>query len=98
MAVDGLDGSFIQDIDLEADFGWTSTQSTVRWWPTFNNDGTLEVFAAGGHAEYPAIENNYGAAYMISWGEGQGSWTMFQHDSGAQPVFATTACYRKKSP
>jgi hypothetical protein len=38
-------------------------------------------FAAGGYAEYPAIENNYGRVYMVSWGEGNGpDWKMFRRD------------------
>jgi len=53
----------------------------------FNNDGLLDVFSAGGHAGYPDIENNYGAAYMVSWGEGNGpDWKMFRRD------YFRTAC------
>jgi len=98
IAVDGLDGSFIQDIDLEADFGMDFHAEHGPLVADFNNDGTLEVFAAGGHAEYPAIENNYGAAYMISWGEGQGSWTMFQHDPWRTACLCNDSLLQEEEP
>ncbi|MBK5286540.1 MAG: T9SS type A sorting domain-containing protein, partial [Bacteroidia bacterium] len=35
----------------------------------------------GGHAEYPAFQNDFGRAYMIKAGKGHGpDWLMFQHD------------------
>lgn len=47
----------------------------------FNNDGILDAFVAGGHAEYPEVENNFGRVYMVSWGEGNGpEWKMFRRD------------------
>ena len=47
----------------------------------FDNDDTLDVFIVGGHAEYPNFQNNFGRAYMISAGKGNGpNWLMFQND------------------
>lgn len=47
----------------------------------FNNDGILDAFVAGGHAEYPDVENNFGRVYMVTWGEGNGpEWKMFRRD------------------
>ncbi|MFN3939513.1 MAG: T9SS type A sorting domain-containing protein, partial [Chitinophagales bacterium] len=78
----GESGNFIQQIDLLADYGAENFE--VEHGPLiadFNNDGTLDVFVAGGHAEYPAIENNFGRAYMVSWGDGNGpDWKMFRRD------------------
>ena len=46
----------------------------------FDNDGTKDVFIAGGHGVYP-FSNNFGRAYMLSIGQGHGpDWLMFQHD------------------
>jgi len=82
IALSGEDGAFIQDINLRADFG--ADDYDAEHGPLiadFNNDGILDVFVSGGHAEYPAIENNYGRAYMVSWGDGNGpDWKMFRRD------------------
>lgn len=82
IALRGENGNFIQQIDLQADFG--KDDFDAEHGPLiadFNNDGILDVFVAGGHAEYPEIENNYGRAYMISWGDGNGpDWKMFRRD------------------
>lgn len=81
ISLNGNDGSLIRNIDLEADFGMDFDVQHGPLVADFNNDGVLDVFAAGGHAEYPAIENNYGGAYMVSWGEGNGpEWSMFRRD------------------
>lgn len=47
----------------------------------FDNDDSLEVFIVGGHAEYPAFQNDFGRAYMITAGIGSGpDWLMFQQN------------------
>lgn len=80
-SLNGNDGSLIRSIDLESDFGIDFDAEHGPLVADFNNDGILDVFAAGGHAEYPEIENNYGGAYMVSWGEGNGpEWRMFRRD------------------
>ncbi len=60
----------------------------------FNADGKLEIFFVGGWAEYPDIENNYGRAYMINAGTGNGpDWTMFRRDAARNavlPIMATS--------
>ena len=87
ISLNGDDGSFIRSIDLQADFGMDFDAEHGPLVADFNNDGWLDVFAAGGHAEYPEIENNYGGVYMVSWGAGNGpDWTMFQRD------YRRTAC------
>lgn len=47
----------------------------------FNGDDSLDVFIVGGHAEYPAFQNDFGRAYMMTVGKGSGpDWLMFQRD------------------
>jgi outer membrane protein assembly factor BamB len=81
IALAGESGEFIQSIDLQTDFGDVFGVEHGPLIADFNDDGILDVFAAGGYAEYPAIENNYGRVYMVSWGEGNGpDWKMFRRD------------------
>jgi outer membrane protein assembly factor BamB len=81
-ALNGNDGSLIWSVDLadhygNADFALDHAPLVAD----FDNDDTLDVFIVGGHAEYPAFENNFGRAYMISAGKGNGpDWLMFQND------------------
>ncbi|MBK8681203.1 MAG: FG-GAP-like repeat-containing protein [Chitinophagales bacterium] len=78
----GENGAFIKNIDLKADFG--DDDFELEFAPLiadFNNDGILDAFVAGGHAEYPDVENNFGRVYMVTWGEGNGpEWKMFRRD------------------
>ena len=77
----GDDGSEIWSLDLQAHYGLPFEIDHAPVIADFDSDGTIDIFLVGGHAEYPAIENNYGRGYMISAGTGTGpSWTMFQHD------------------
>ena len=81
-ALNGSRGNLIWSMDLRADYD--SSNFGLEHGPLvadFNNDDTLDIFVVGGHAEYPAIQNNYGRAYAIKAGKGHGpDWTMFQHD------------------
>ena len=58
----------------------------------FNNDDSLEIFIVGGYSEYPAFQSNYGRAYMITAGKGNGpDWLMFQHDIRRQSSLCENA-------
>lgn len=82
IALRGENGNFIKDIDLKAAYGDADFElESAPLIADFNNDGTLDAFVAGGHAEYPDIENNFGMAYMVSWSNGNGpDWKMFRRD------------------
>jgi hypothetical protein len=47
----------------------------------FDKDGKMDVFVVGGHAEYPDFYKNFGRAYLLTIGKGNGpDWLMFQND------------------
>jgi outer membrane protein assembly factor BamB len=82
IALNGSTGTLIWDIDLQAHFGPDDFE--IDHGPLigdFDNDGLLDAFVVGGHAEYPAIENNYGRAYAVSLeNEGGPDWPMFRRN------------------
>jgi outer membrane protein assembly factor BamB len=82
-AVKGTNGISIWSVDLAADYG--DDMFVLDHAPViadFDNDGTLDVFIVGGHAEYPDIENNFGRAYALDIGKGEGPpWLMFQQNT-----------------
>ena len=83
ICVDGKTGTEIHKIDLAADYG--KTPFDINHQPLiadFDGDGTLDAFVVGGYGvSSPTIENNYGRAYMVSLGIGNGpDWLMFQRD------------------
>lgn len=82
IALNGNDGSVIWDVDLQAHFG--SNEFDIDHGPViadFDNDGFLDAFVVGGHAEYPAVQNNYGRAYAVSLeNTGGPDWPMFRRD------------------
>jgi outer membrane protein assembly factor BamB len=81
IVLSGDDGSVIWSLDLAAHYGKAFEIDHAPVIADFDGDGTLDIFLVGGHAEYPAIQNNYGRGYMISAGTGNGpDWLMFQHD------------------
>ncbi len=81
-ALNGNNGSQIWTVDLAAHYG--NAAFAIDHAPLvadFDNDDTLDVFIVGGYAEYPAFQNNFGRAYLISAGKGNGpDWLMFQND------------------
>ncbi len=81
-ALRGRDGHELWTVDLAADYG--DARFGLDHAPViadFDDDGGLDVFIVGGHAQYPEIENGFGRAYALSIGRGAGpSWLMFQHD------------------
>ncbi len=91
MALNGNNGSRIWSVDLAAHYG--NTAFAIDHAPLvadFDQDDSLEVFIVGGHAEYPAFQNNFGRAYMITAGKGNGpDWMMFQRDIRRQSSMCT---------
>jgi hypothetical protein len=82
IALNGSRGNELWTVDLQAHFG--PDEFDIDHGPVvadFDGDGFLDVFLVGGHAEYPAIENNYGRAYAVSVNNGTGpDWPMFRRD------------------
>ena len=82
IALNGNNGTLIWLKDLAAhygnpDFGFDHAPLISD----FDNDDSLDVFIVGGYTEYPAFHNNYGRAYMITAGKGNGpDWLMFQRN------------------
>lgn len=80
-ALSGNNGNLLWTVDLAAHYGADFDIDHAPLIADFDGDGLLDVFIVGGHTSYPDIENNYGRAYMISIGAGNGpEWLMFQHD------------------
>jgi hypothetical protein len=82
IALMGNNGTLIWSYDLAAHYG--NSDFGIDHAPLisdFDNNDTLDVFIVGGYSEYPAIQNNFGRAYMLTAGKGNGpDWLMFQHD------------------
>jgi outer membrane protein assembly factor BamB len=98
IALDGLDGSAIMALDLADHYGnplFALDHAPVI--SDFNQDGLLDIFIVGGYGTFPDIENNFGRAYMITVGPGNGpDWLMFQRDIRRQSSlcpFETTAVH-----
>ncbi|MCX6310824.1 MAG: FG-GAP-like repeat-containing protein [Bacteroidetes bacterium] len=81
-ALNGSRGNLLWNINLRTDYGDSSY--SLEHGPVisnFRNDDTLDVFVAGGYANYPNIQTDFGRAYAIKIGKSPGpAWTMFQHD------------------
>ncbi|MGD0712153.1 MAG: T9SS type A sorting domain-containing protein, partial [Bacteroidales bacterium] len=82
IALNGNDGSLIWTINLAADYGdslFSFDNAPIV--ADFANDDSLGIFIVGGHGEYPAFQNDFGRAYMLSAGKGNGpAWSEFQKD------------------
>jgi len=81
IALKGSSGDTIWTYDLEAHYGQTFEIDHGPIIADFDNDGKLDMFLVGGHAEYPNIQNNYGRGYALRIGDGFGpAWPMFRRD------------------
>jgi len=83
IALSGNNGNLIWNISLRAHYG--GDEFEIDHGPLisdFDNDGLLDIFVVGGHAEYPAVQNNFGRAYAITLESSivDEGWTMFRHD------------------
>ncbi|MBL0176408.1 MAG: VCBS repeat-containing protein [Ignavibacteria bacterium] len=81
-ALKGRNGSPLWSVDLAAEYG--NTDFALDHAPViadFDGDDTLDAFIVGGHAEYPDFSKNFGRAWALSIGKGEGpAWLMFQHN------------------
>jgi len=81
IVLNGNNGTEIWNLDLAAHYGDTLEFDHAPLIADFDNNDTLDIFIVGGFTEYPNFSANYGRAYMISAGIGNGpDWLMFQHD------------------
>lgn len=81
IVLNGYNGSEIWSLDLAAQYGDTLSFDNAPLIADFDKDGTIDIFLVGGKTNYPDFSQNYGRAYMISAGIGEGpDWLMFQHD------------------
>ncbi|MBK7696646.1 MAG: VCBS repeat-containing protein [Saprospiraceae bacterium] len=92
IALNGSNGSEIFNMDIATHYG--KSPFDINHAPLisdFDDDGTLDAFFVGGWGvASPTIKNNYGRAYMVSVGIGNGpDWLMFQHDIRRQ----SSMCY-----
>ncbi|MBS1781757.1 MAG: VCBS repeat-containing protein [Bacteroidetes bacterium] len=82
IALNGNNGTLIFNQDLRSHYG--NTSFAIDHAPLvadFDNDGKKDVFVVGGHGEYPDFYKDFGRAYMLSVGKGNGpDWLMFQND------------------
>lgn len=93
IALNGNNGSVIWNLNLANHYG--NSQFALSHAPIvadFDGDDTLDVFIVGGYGTYPNISNNFGRAYMVSAGKGNGpDWLMFQHDIRRQSSLCTSS-------
>lgn len=82
IALNGNNGTLIFDVNLQSQYG--NPQFELDHAPLvadFDQDGSMDVFIVGGHAEYPNFFNDFGRAYLLSVGPANGpDWLMFQND------------------
>jgi hypothetical protein len=82
IGLNGQNGSLIFNKNLRTEYG--DSLYAVDHAPLladFDKDGKMDVFVAGGHAEYPNFYKNFGRAYLLTIGKGNGpDWLMFQND------------------
>ena len=82
IALNGNNGTAIFNLNLAAHYGNPLySLSHAPLVSDFDNDGKLDIFIVGGYGTYPNISSNFGRAYMVSVGAGNGpDWLMFQRD------------------
>ena len=87
VALSGFDGKVIFEYDLSEVYGRTFDINHGPIIADFDKDGETDIFVVGGYYEYPAIENNYGRAYLIAVGKTNGpDWLMFRNNNRRNAV------------
>lgn len=86
IGLNGQNGTEIFNKNLRADYGDSLfALDNAPLVADFDKDGKMDVFIVGGHAEYPDFYKDFGRAYMLSIGKGNGpDWTMFQKNNQRQ--------------
>jgi len=80
-ALDGMNGTPIWSLDLQAHYGDTFSIDHAPVIADFDNNDTLDLFVVGGKTRYPEFNKSYGRGYAIAIGKGDGpEWKMFQRD------------------
>ncbi len=81
IVLNGNNGTLIWNLDLAAHIGKTFDINHAPLIADFDQDGKIDIFIVGGNTDYPNFQTNYGRAYMVTAGNGNGpDWLMFQHD------------------
>jgi hypothetical protein len=82
IGLNGQDGSLIFNKNLRTDYGDSLYAiDNAPLIADFDKDGKLDVFIVGGHGEYPDFYKDFGRAYLLTIGKGNGpDWLMFQND------------------
>lgn len=81
IVLNGNTGTLIWNLDLAAHIGKTFSIDHAPLIADFDQDGKIDIFIVGGKTDYPNFQTNYGRAYLVTAGIGNGpDWLMFQHD------------------
>jgi hypothetical protein len=87
IALKGTTGDTLWTMNLRADYG--NSLYEIDHAPViadFDQDGVLDAFIIGGHAEYPAFSNDFGRGYAVSLDIGVSpGWEMFQKNIQRNP-------------
>lgn len=79
--LNGTTGNLIGSVDLQAHLGKEFSIDHAPLIADFNKDNKPDIFIVGGKTTYPDFTNNYGRAYLISYGSSASvEWKMFQYD------------------
>jgi outer membrane protein assembly factor BamB len=82
IALKGTNGVNIATIDLQEHIGKEFSIDHCPLISDFNRDGKVDAFVVGGKTEYPNFTANYGRAYLVSLGYGNGpDWLVFQNNA-----------------
>lgn len=91
-ALHGNNGNLIWNLNLASHFG--NPKFGLNHAPLvadFDQDDILDIFIVGGYGVFPPSSTNFGRAYMISAGKGNGpEWLMFQRDIHRQSSLCST--------
>jgi outer membrane protein assembly factor BamB len=101
VSLDGPTGDTIWTKDIAAIYGDTLEFDNAPLIADFDNNDSIDIFIVGGFTKYPNFENNYGRAYLIKAGVGNGpDWLMFQrnHFRNSSFCYDTSASVKEVSP